>query len=103
MFFSWAWAEPAMLSAAIAAISPPDKRAALRTSIQTSLEIVHCISWFLLTPITGAVPTDVKRLASLARRLWPHIRSPDWQNAPTTLRAPYAAAAFRVQAANKRG
>src|SRR5882724_11737236 len=68
IFFSWAWAEPAMPSATAATTSPPSRRAALRTSIKTSLENCALRFLFLLTPITWGAPTDVKRLATPARR-----------------------------------
>src|SRR5882757_7436927 len=68
IFFSWAWAETAMPSATAATTSPPSRPAALRTSIKTSLENCALRFLFLLTPITWGAPTDVKRLATPARR-----------------------------------
>src|SRR3954468_10557218 len=61
IFLSWAWAEAAIPSAALATISPPSRRAALRTSIKTSLEDHVSYFWFLLTPITRGALGDVKR------------------------------------------
>src|SRR6266478_3374074 len=68
IFFSWTWAETAMPSATVATTSPPSRRAALRTSIKTSLENCALRFLFLLTPITWGAPTDVKRLATPTRR-----------------------------------
>src|SRR3954453_12222383 len=62
IFLSWASAEAANPSAAPATISPPSRRAALRTSINTSLEDYVLCFWFLLTPITRGALGDVKRL-----------------------------------------
>src|ERR1700683_3952109 len=69
IFFSWAWAETAIPNTATAAISPPSRRAALRTGIKTSPEEL-CLGFFLvlLTPITRGAPADVKRLAPRTRR-----------------------------------
>src|SRR5258707_12625040 len=57
-----------MPSATAATTSPPSRRAALRTSIKPSLENCALRFLFLLTPITWGAPTDVKRLATPARR-----------------------------------
>src|ERR1700733_16118824 len=56
IFLSWAWADTAIPSTAPTAISPPSRRAAVRTGIKTSLEdCALCLLVFVDAHHTGSV------------------------------------------------